>query len=99
MRKVTKEAVSAFNQKRNKSIGNTSVIVNESVGIVGLYLHGNLIAERHIETDAIRITNAGWFSPTTKERLNGLPGVSVAQKDGNWYLNGELWNGEWKQIQ
>jgi hypothetical protein len=38
MRKVTKEAVSAFNQKRNKSIGNTSVIVNESVGIVGLYL-------------------------------------------------------------
>jgi hypothetical protein len=40
------------------------------------------------------VTNAGWFSNTTKERLNAIDGVSVYQKDWNWYLNGEQWNGK-----
>lgn len=45
-------------------------------------------------TDNIIITNAGWFSNTTKERLSALPGVHISQKKGEWYLNDELWDGK-----
>jgi hypothetical protein len=43
----------------------------------------------------VTISNAGWFSKTTKERLNGLYGVSISQKAGEWYLNGIKWGGHW----
>jgi hypothetical protein len=33
------------------------------------------------------------MTTTTKERLNGLNGVNIHQKDFQWYLNGEAWNG------
>ena len=56
-----------------------------------LYLHGNEIA-RHVD-GGFTITNAGWFSSTTKERLNGLPDVNISQKAGTWFLNGKEWDG------
>jgi hypothetical protein len=46
----------------------------------------------------MKITNAGWRSNTTKERLNGLPNVSIQQKKGDWYLNGEVWNGQSTEV-
>jgi hypothetical protein len=57
-----------------------------------LKLFGNKIAA--IESDGrLWISNAGWDTKTTKERLNGLPGVSIQQKKGEWYLNGNQWDG------
>ena len=85
MRKVTKIVVGAFLARRKATVGNTFTNGEE------LYLHGNRIA-RH--TDAgIEITNCGWTSSTTKERLNAIPGVSITQKNWEWDLNGEKWNG------
>ena len=57
-----------------------------------LYLHGYKIATH--TPDGLEITNAGWFTQVTKERLNGLPGVHIQQKDGKWFLNGREWNGK-----
>ena len=48
--------------------------------------------------DGLWINDGGWQSNTTKERLNGLPNVSIHQKDFQWYLNGEAWDGEWVYI-
>ena len=62
-----------------------------------LYLHDNAIA-KFDENGRLWITNAGWKSNTTKERLNGIPGVSIYQKDFTWYLNDEPWNGDWVRI-
>jgi len=62
-----------------------------------LKLHGNTIAT----IDALgvmSISNAGWASNTTKERLNGLPNVRVNQKNWSWFLNGNEWDGSWKRI-
>lgn len=70
-------------------------ITNQSIMEVkdsGLFLHGNRIA--YYENGNLYITNCGWFSNTTKERLNALPNVSINQNKGVWYLNGEVWNGE-----
>jgi hypothetical protein len=99
MRKTTQQAINAFMASKSFKMSNTEVVINEhSAGgtITQLYLHNNLIAE-HSDT-GLRITNAGWQSNTTKERLNGLPGVCISQKKGQWYLNGKEWNGEWITI-
>lgn len=90
MRKITQNAIHAFNNNTPFSQDNTSVhVVN---GTTTLLLHGNTIAIK--DSSGLRVTNAGWFTNTTKERLNGLLGVSVYQRKGSWYLNGELWDGE-----
>lgn len=93
MKAITKLAVDALLNKRKFSQSNTMVIETE-IG-ARMYLHGNLIA---INEDGMYITNAGWFSKTTKERLNGLPNVCVNQKKGEWYLNGEKWDGKLSKI-
>ena len=90
MRKVTQKVVSAFMQ------GKTYKLQNTSTDGTALYLHGNKIAE--MRPDGLYVSNAGWQSNTTKERLNALSGVSVWQKKGQWYLNGQLWNGQWSNI-
>lgn len=94
MRKITKEACYAFENNQKYSKDNT--MVNE----FGYFLHGNKIAEKtslfsHNGNNDINITLAGWNTNTTRERLNGLDGVSVTTKLGQAYLNGEKWNGEW----
>ena len=65
MRKVTRETVEAFVAGHKRTVGNTT-----TDGTV-LLLHGNRIAER-MPDGSIYATLAGWESPTTRERLNGL---------------------------
>ena len=95
MRKITKEAVSKFLSKETFRKSNMSV--EESYGVYKLKLHGNTIATID-ELGVLSVSNAGWASNTTKERLNGIPGVRVNQKNWNWYLNGQEWDGGWKRI-
>jgi hypothetical protein len=85
MRKVTRYIVQAWLTHRQLSMGNTHTD-GDSV-----YLHGNKIAWRTNEGNMI--DSCGWKTSTTKERLNGFPGVSVSQKAGVWYLNGKEWDG------
>lgn len=89
-RKVTDKIVSAFLAGQTAKQANTSTDGNS------LFLHGNEIAK--MKNGQLWVTNAGWFSNTTKERLNGLPGVSVYQKAGKWYLNDVEWDGNWISV-
>jgi hypothetical protein len=107
MRKITKFASTAFLLNRTFKRGNTEVVVSKIVGdgidltSSALLLHNNLIATLTFKDGkAIEmfITNAGWSSNTTKERLNGLPGVNIYQKNWQWYLNGEQWDGKLTKI-
>jgi hypothetical protein len=95
MRKITKEAVSAFLERRTFRKSNMSVEAGFERWV--LKLHGNTIATID-ELGVLSISNAGWASNTTKERLNGIPGVRIHQKNWTWYLNGEVWDGNWKRI-
>lgn len=90
MRLITTKITNAFMQGEAKKISNTHTDGKS------LWLFNNKIAE-HRE-DGLYITNAGWKSQTTKERLNALPNVSISNKKGEWYLNGNLWNGEWIRV-
>lgn len=48
---------------------------------------------RKINASVVACFLRGFFTNTTKERLNALPGVNIVQKLGKWYLNGVLWDG------
>ena len=85
MRMITREACHAFENGENFYKSNTQVKA-DCTG-VRMYLFGNLIAERVGER--VRITLAGWNSATTRERLNGLRGVNISQKNFIPYLNGK----------
>jgi hypothetical protein len=90
MRKVTSSIQSAFYYGESKKVSNTHTDGK------AIYLHGNKIAEKR--DGYLWITNAGWQSNTTKERLNALACVSIQQKNGKWFLNGKEWNGEWINV-
>lgn len=93
MRQITQQSIEAFMNAKPFSKQNMSVDVLPNVTI--LRLHGNAIAYRYNNPEkTLSITNCGWFSNTTKERLNGLPNVHIQQKNFDWYLNGKEWNGE-----
>jgi hypothetical protein len=93
MRKITEESINAFYNSEKFCKANMEVDVLPNVTV--LKLHGNEIAYLYNDTErTLSITNAGWFSNTTKERLNGLNGVQISQRAGIWYLNGMEWNGK-----
>ena len=94
MRTVTQRSVNRFYSKRNGNFSNTSVITEGNT--TKMFLFGNLIAK--LENDKLFITSAGFKSQTTKERLNGLKGVNILQKKGEWILNGEKWDGKLTEI-
>ena len=94
-RKITRESISAFLNKTPFKKSNMEVVQHASFW--KLKLHGNTIATID-PLNVLCISNAGWESNTTKERLNGLPGVRINQKNWNWYLNGQEWDGSWKRI-
>ena len=90
MRVTTEKICSAFENRRALKLGNS-----ETDGTT-MWLFGNAIAKWH--NNGMWITNAGWGSKTTKERLNGLSGVHIQQRKGNWFLNGRAWEGGWVNV-
>ena len=92
MRNITIESINAFLGAKKFKKSNMQVEVLPNVTV--LKYQGNEIAYRYNDPKkTLSITNCGWFSNTTKERLNGLPNVSIQQKNFIWYLNGNEWNG------
>lgn len=93
MRKITNQAVNAFLNAQNFKGSNMEIEVKENVTI--MKLHGNSIAYLYNDPEkTLSITNCGWFTNTTKERLNSIPRVNIFQKNGVWFLNGNVWNGD-----
>ena len=81
--------IEAFKEQKAKKLSNT-----ESTG-KELLLFKNTIAKW--KNNEIWITNAGWRTKTTKDRIQ-LLGANLRQIKGEWYLNGELWDGNWIKI-
>ena len=108
MRKITRESIdhflcySEFN-KANMKVGIFRELTSGQdfyPKIAKLYLFGKLIAMNYDTRKGrfFEISNAGYKTATTKDRLNSIPGVSIVQKDFVWYLNGKEWDGNWIRI-
>ena len=92
MRKETAKIAAAFKAGKPAKAARTHTD-GQSV-----WLHGNLIAQRR-DDGFVMMTLAGWNSPTTRERLNGIAqvlGLSVRfyQKNHTAMMR-ELVKGEW----
>ena len=79
MRKITRLASKAFKQGDPFTRDNTTVEIyngpedtNRTPYQCALFLHGNCIAKQKRDNGELLITLAGWPTPTTRERLNGL---------------------------
>ncbi len=93
MRTITENAIEKFLQAETFKSGNTIVEVLPNVTILKLF--GNAIAYQYNDPEkTLSITNCGWKTATTKERLNAIPNVNIVQKKGEWFLNDVEWDGE-----
>lgn len=88
------DPANAFNANRTFKSSNTRVTVKD--GMVKMFLFDNLIAKKDIKTGEVFITNAGWPTNTTRDRLNALgAGIHIAggtrgdHRSGTMYMNGE----------
>ena len=90
MRQITQKIVWAFERRQILRIDNSRTDGQS------LWLFGNKIAEWR--NNRLWVSNGGWSSTTTKERLNGITGVHVQQRRGTWFLNGNEWNGSWVDV-
>ena len=98
MHKITQNTINVFMSNEESDFKENNTLVENWLNCKVLVLHGNEIAKREKATGLIMVSHAGWPTVTTKERLNGIPGVSIQQKMGKWYLNGIEWGGEWVLI-
>lgn len=85
MKKVTQLAVSNWLMRKKFRRDNT-----HTDGTT-LYLHGHAIAKIDDTDGIVYVRSAGWETNTTKERLNGIPGVRVNQRNWQWFLNNQPW--------
>ena len=83
MRKVTEQIKQAFEQGKSKKVGNTETDGNT------VWLHGNAIVKRDPD-GLVRWSLAGWNTPTTRERVNGIANANVFQFKFEPVLNGEV---------
>lgn len=95
MRKITRDAQYAFMHRENFKRDNTEVKQHNEVS-ASLYLHGNEIA--WMDETGIFINHRGWSTATTKERLNGLCGITIHQHNFQWFVDGVGWDGSTLRI-
>jgi len=99
MRKITEESVKAFYDKGTLNKQNMSVFFDKYDYKSRMLLHNNCIATFDHQENILTINSCGWFTLTTKERLNSLPNVNIQQKNFVWFLNGKEWDGNKIDIQ
>lgn len=88
MWKICEEAAKKFYEKKPFRRGNTEV-VNEDT--VLLLLHGHAIAKSM--GNEVFVRSCGWFTKTTKNRLNALLlkyGIWIVQQKGVWYFTNSI---------
>ena len=101
MRKITQDSVAAFFagntlHKQNMAVDTSRFRTHKRVG---MFLHGNMIAERVGEANdcTIHLNDCGWQTPTTFDRLNGildtlnLPRIGMVK--GQADIDGCVWLG------
>jgi hypothetical protein len=83
------EAVKMVRGKRNaerRKVGNNTYAEILHDGSVGIMLHSTYVVKIHPDNSAT-LNTGGWYTSTTKDRINKYSPVRVYQKRGEWYLN------------
>ena len=92
MRKIEETMNQMIRNRVAWSSGNTCITYDPTNNMSAeVFLHGNHIAT--VANDGLTLySGGGWFTPTTKSRLNALmqefcfKGSNIFQKNWNWYV-------------
>lgn len=80
----------------SKEFRRENMEVNTNGDVTYLRLWGNIIATK-TKNGRVYIDSCGWFTNTTKERLNYLLSMfgnyKIYQEKWLWYINGYYWDG------
>ena len=92
MRKIEQQMNRAVVNKNDWSNSNTFVEYNSNTNCSTVVLHRTAIAVYDHNTQALKLNTGGWYSVTTKSRLNAIlqeliTGARVYQKAFDWYLS------------
>ena len=92
MRKIEQQMNRAIATKSDWSSSNTMVSYNTNTNCSQVRLHMNLIATVDHTTNAVKVSSCGWYTVTTKSRLNAILsevkwGARVFQKQFNWFVS------------
>ena len=92
MRKIEQQMNRAIVNRNNWSNSNTFVEYNSNTDCSTIVLHRTAIAVYDHKNQALKLNTGGWYSVTTKSRLNAIldqliTGARVFQKDFNWFLS------------
>ena len=92
MRKIEQQMNNAISNKVDWNSSNTRVEYNNNTNCSTIVLHRTAIAVYDHNTQAVKLNTGGWYSNTTKSRLNAILsevkyGCSVFQKNWNWYVS------------
>ena len=92
MRKIEQQMNRAVVNKINWSNSNTFVDYNSNTNCSTVVLHRTAIAVYDHNTQALKLNTGGWYSVTTKSRLNAIlseifVGACVYQKNWDWFFN------------
>ena len=103
MRQISRGAANCFLAGIPFTRGNTAVIVHDDIAIMAL--HGNIIARHNLRTDRIEVSCAGWYTRTTKDRLNAIilsflgKGHEIYQRNYRWYWkSGQTFNSGFQKL-
>ena len=82
----------AIVNRNNWSNSNTFVEYNSNTDCSTIVLHRTAIAVYDHKNEALKLNTGGWYSVTTKSRLNAILdevmyGAKVFQKNWDWYLS------------
>ena len=94
--KVSRQSANALIQKATLSLPNTKVY--EEGGVWYMDLFDNQIAKKEKDGSVWICDGGGWVTPTTRARLNSIPGVSLGIAKRSWRLNGQSWDGKWIKV-
>jgi len=108
MRKISEDSARAFLNGQAFKRDNTEVTISENREVSYLYLFGNLIAKHNFINGSVSITDCGYQTVTTKDRLNAViyysdykhNYIKIFQKDWQLYIavydsQPIKWNGDW----
>lgn len=78
----------ALGTRDRRKVANNTYVERHEPGLLVLKLHGHSIADLHAD-GRLFVTDAGWRTTTTKDRLNRLLGLQVWQRDWAWFYSWE----------
>lgn len=66
-----------------RKVANNTYLIRHRNGDIGLVYHYTEVITFH-QDDTVTLRNGGWWTSTTKERLNYCDGITVYSEDHTW---------------